>query len=110
MTDGENTAYSHLDPDRFSVGYKSENSVPYFVHEGVLARMERQLKRLFITVIVLIVALVLTNGAWLWSWMQYDYSSGTEIWAEQDGRGINVVGGGDVRFGPESIYQEDETP
>lgn len=89
---------------------EEKNVVPYIVHEGVLARMERQLKRLFIVVIILIAALILSNGAWLYSWLQYDYSSGTEIWAEQDGRGINVVGGGDVRFGPESIYQEDETP
>lgn len=85
-------------------------NIPYFVHEGILSRMERQLKRLYIALIVLITALVLTNAGWLYAWMQYDYSSDTEILASQDGRGINVVGGGDVRFGPESIYQEDETP
>ena len=41
-------------------------SVPYIVHEASMARMERQIKRLWITVLVLIVMLVATNGAWIW--------------------------------------------
>ena len=40
-------------------------NVPYIVHESSMARMERQIKRLWITVLVLIVMLVGTNGAWL---------------------------------------------
>ena len=40
-------------------------SVPYIVHESSMARMERQIKRIWITVFVLIVMLVGTNGAWL---------------------------------------------
>ena len=40
--------------------------VPYIVHEASMARMERQIKRLWITVLVLIVMLVATNGAWIW--------------------------------------------
>ena len=39
--------------------------VPYIVHESSMARMERQIKRIWITVLVLIVMLVGTNGAWL---------------------------------------------
>ena len=41
-------------------------SVPYIVHEASMARMERQIKRLWITVLALIVMLVATNGAWIW--------------------------------------------
>ena len=41
-------------------------SVPYIVHEASMARMERQIKRLWITVLVLIVMLVATNGARIW--------------------------------------------
>lgn len=85
-----------------------EKVIPYYAHEGMLARMERQLKRLFITVIVLIAALIITNGAWLYSWMQYDYDSQI-ITADQDGRGINIIGGGDIQYGPESNDQK-ETP
>lgn len=40
-------------------------SVPYIVHESSIARMERQIKRLWITVLVLIFLLVGTNAAWL---------------------------------------------
>ena len=40
-------------------------SVPYIVHESSMARMERQIKRIWITVLLLIVMLVGTNGAWL---------------------------------------------
>ena len=43
----------------------SPESVPYIVHESSMARMERQIKRLWITVLVLIFLLVGTNAAWL---------------------------------------------
>ena len=45
---------------------KEPESVPYIAHEAAMARMERQIKRLWITVLVLIVMLVSTNGAWIW--------------------------------------------
>ena len=41
-------------------------NVPYIVHESSMARMERQVKRLWITILVLIFLLVGTNGAWLY--------------------------------------------
>ena len=47
---------------------KAQNApenVPYIVHESSMARMERQIKRLWITVLVLIFLLVGTNAAWL---------------------------------------------
>lgn len=44
----------------------ASESVPYIVHEASMARMERNIKRLWITVLVLIVMLVATNGAWIW--------------------------------------------
>ena len=40
-------------------------SVPYSVHELSMASMERHIKRLWITVLVLIFLLVGTNAAWL---------------------------------------------
>ena len=41
-------------------------NVPYIVHESSMARMERQIKRLWITILILIFLLVGTNGAWLY--------------------------------------------
>ncbi len=40
-------------------------NIPYFVHEGEMVRMERIIKRLWITVILLIVLLVGTNTVWI---------------------------------------------
>ena len=47
-------------------------SVPYIVHESSMARMERQIKRIWIAVLVLIAMLVGTNSAWLWYNSQFD--------------------------------------
>lgn len=41
-------------------------TISYFVHEGEMARMERHVKRLFITWIITFVALVLTNACWVY--------------------------------------------
>ena len=76
-------------------------SVPYIVHESSMARMERQIKRLWITVLVLIVMLVATNGAWIWYESQFSDIE-TTIEAEQDGSGVNIVSGGYLDYGAES--------
>ena len=52
--------------ENFNKAQNAPESVPYIVHEASMARMERQIKRLWITVLVLIVMLVATNGAWIW--------------------------------------------
>ena len=66
-------------------------SVPYIVHEASIARMERQIKRLWITVLALIVILVATNGAWIWyeSQMETIYQ---EVTQEADTGTNNFVG------------------
>ena len=46
--------------------HNASESVPYIVHEASMARIERQAKRLWITVLALIVILVATNGVWIW--------------------------------------------
>lgn len=40
--------------------------IPYFVHEGDMARQERTIRRLWILCIILIALLAITNGAWIW--------------------------------------------
>lgn len=83
--------------------HKKVADIPYIVHESAMARMERQLKRLWITILVLIVLLVSTNAAWLYFESQFeDVVTTTTIEAEQDGAGVNIVGGGDVDYGAES--------
>ena len=46
--------------------------VPYIVHEGTMARAEITIKRLWITILLLIVLLVGTNGAWIWYESQFE--------------------------------------
>ena len=67
-------------------------NAPYIVHEASMARMERQIKRMWITVLVLIVMLVATNGAWIWyeSQMETIYQ---EVTQEADTGTNNFVGG-----------------
>ena len=47
-------------------------TVPYIVHEGMMARAERTAKRLWITILLLIVLLVGTNGVWIWYQSQFE--------------------------------------
>ena len=67
-------------------------SVPYIAHEASMARMERQSKRLWIAVLLLIVLMVGTNAAWLY----YESQWGTvcqEVTQEADNGPNNFVGG-----------------
>ena len=56
-----------------------------------MARMERTIKRLWITIILLISLLVASNGAWLWYESQWDYYD-TEIMQENENGVNNYVG------------------
>ena len=77
-------------------------NVPYIVHESAMARTERTAKRLWITILTLIFLLVGSNCLWLYYEMSFeDVVTTTTIEAEQDGAGINIVGGGDVDYGTE---------
>lgn len=70
-----------------------EDKVPYIVHEGEVARLERTIKKLFILIIILIVVVFASNAIWLYEWNQYEYED-ESISYEQDGEGTNVIGSG----------------
>ena len=46
--------------------------VPFIVHEGTMARAEITIKRLWITILLLIVLLVGTNAGWIWYQSQFE--------------------------------------
>ena len=69
--------------------------------ERMQAKDERNDRWRNIIIIILILLLAFTNGAWLWAWLQYDYVDEFSIDAQQDGEGINIVGGGDIAYGAE---------
>ena len=74
-------------------------TVPYFVHEGDLARMERSNKRMFILCIILIILFTTTNGAWIWYESQFEDVVTTEVtqdvMQDADDGGNNTFIGGD---------------
>ena len=77
-------------------------SVPYIVHESSMARMERQIKRLWIALIVCIAMIFACNAAWLVYESQYE-----TFYYEQDGEGTNIIGdGNDVNNGAETAGQD----
>ena len=81
-------------------------SVPYVVHEAEVSRQERQIKRMWIALIVLAVALFLTNMMWIGYESQFETIS-----YEQDGDGLNNVNlgeQGDLINGTESENQTQE--
>lgn len=81
----------------------NREQIPYIVHEGAMSRMERVNKRLIAIIVLLIVLLVGSNIAWLIYESKYQDIC---IGAEQDGYGVNIVGGGDITYGPESENQD----
>lgn len=85
--------------------------VPYIVYEGEMARQERHIKRLIIMLAIMLVLFFASNMAWLYVWNQYEYVDETEttIKATQDGEGVNIVGGEDVSYGPDSNDTQKET-
>ena len=50
---------------------QTPKDVPYIVHEGAVARLERVIKRMWVLVLSLIILLVASNGAWIWWESQY---------------------------------------
>lgn len=78
-----------------------EKMIPYFSHEGDMARMERTNKRMFILLIILIVALLGTNAGWIF--FESQFVDEIEIEAEQEtSEGSNYVVGGDFNGTTES--------
>jgi hypothetical protein len=78
------------------------NIVPFIVHEGDMARMERANKRLWIVILVLIILLVGSNVAWLSYESQFEETSTTtnEVTQELDsGDDGDAILNGDVNIG-----------
>ena len=78
-------------------------SVPYIVHESSMARMERQVKRGWIALIVAVCLLFASNAAWLYAWCQYDYSSEELVTVDgKDGIANYIGNDGDIVNGEDS--------
>lgn len=72
--------------------------IPYYAHEGEMARAERMNKRLWIVILVLIICLVGTNAGWI----VYESQFADEVITQEvdTGEGTAVVSGtGDAIYG-----------
>ena len=78
--------------------------------ERMQSKDERNDRWRNIIIILLIILLVATNAMWLWAWNQYDYTDEMTIDAEQDGEGVNIIGGGNVGYGTEGNHHEETEP
>lgn len=85
---------------------KKNIGVPFVVYEAEMDRQERRFRRLIWIVIVLIAAIVIMNGAWLYAWMQYDYVSYEAV--TDAGGDANVIGNdGDIYNGDSKTQETD---
>lgn len=67
----------------------NNDTVPYIVHEGVMARMERTIKRLIYALILTILLLFASNAVWVWYMSGFDIETYDYV---QDGVGVNIIG------------------
>ena len=80
-----------------------ERTIPYFVHEGDMMRMERANKRLWIALLIMIVAFIGSNAGWLFYESQFeDVVTTVEAEQETDDGGNNYIVGGNYNGEPES--------
>ena len=61
--------------------------VPYIVFEAEMERQERHIKRLWIALLIAVIACVAITVCYIWYLNQYDFAS-----YQQDGEGVNIVG------------------
>ena len=83
---------------------EKETMVPYIVHEGVMARMERTIRRLWVLCIIMFLAFIVSNGLWLYYESQWETVETTEQTVTQD---IDTRNGGLIVTGIGDIYGED---
>ena len=68
-------------------------NIPYIAYEAAQSRLERIIKRLWITTIILIVLLVGSNVAWLIYESQYEYYEETVTQEAENNEGDIIMNG-----------------
>ena len=75
---------------------QTPKDVPYIVHEGAVARLERVIKRMWVLVLSLIILLVASNGAWIWWESQYQTIETNTTQENADGYNNYIGNAGDI--------------
>lgn len=87
--------------------------IPYFAHEGEMARFERTNKRLWVIVIILIIALVGSNAGWLIYESQFETATISEEYEATADNNSNAImngsGGVIINGGNGKIYTDGQS-
>ena len=75
---------------------QTPKDVPYIVHEGAVARLERVIKRMWVLVLSLIILLFVSNAAWIWYESQYQTIEPTITQENEDGYNNYIGNDGDI--------------
>lgn len=78
--------------------------IPYFTHEADMARSERNSKRQWIAIIVLIISLLVSNVAWIIYESQFVTVSDSEEYnvsqnADNEGQNLILFSEGELNYG-----------
>ena len=73
-----------------------QQTIPYYAHEGVVTRMERMNRRLWILCIVLVLLLAGTNGAWVYYESQFTDETLTVTQDTKGGNNNYIGNDGDI--------------
>ena len=80
-----------------------ENSlkIPFAAHESAMARIERNSKRMWIVILVLILALIGTNLAWIIYNSQFETIEESTVVEQENSNGDNnyIGNNGDITYG-----------
>lgn len=79
-------------------------NVPFIVHEGIVTRLERSNRRMWILCIIVFAAFVISNCCWIWYESQWeDVVTTTESYESvSDSGGVAIANGsGEVVYGGE---------
>ena len=89
---------------------KTPENIHWMAHEFAMVRMERQVKRGWIALIVAVSLLFASNAAWLYAWCQYDYSSDEIVTVDGKDGVANYIGNdGDIVNGENHGSETEKT-
>lgn len=83
-----------------------DKNIPYYVHEGEMARQERHIKRLWILCIIIFMALIATNAGWIIYESQWEDIVMTQEGVADNNGNVTLSGVGN---GTINNYGESET-
>lgn len=89
--------------------HKEEMERLKYAHEGETAMLEIANKRAYILLIIMFIALILTNAGWIVHESMYEDIVMTQD-VDSDSGNVAVSGTGDINYGNESASDNQSTP